>query len=281
MASNPSHFGHAGSNFGNRIFRRWVARVTKHATAQTAQRAGAKGATNPAQQSQEDPNLPREPKKPYRILIADDHGIVRRGLRALLDSQPGLEVCAEASTGIETMERVQRYKPDLLMLDLTMPELNGLEVAREIHKTLPETAVLILSMHFSEEVAREVLRCGALGYVLKSDADVELLSAIDHVRHKQPFFTSRLALSMAQNYVDAATEGGGQGSALPGSPLTPREVQVVQLLAEGKSNKQVASVLGVSTRTIESHRNHIMHKMSFASFSEMIRFAVRNNLVSA
>ena len=278
MASNPSHFGHPGSNFGNRILRRWAARITKHPAAQTS---GAKRATNPAQQAHEEPIPPREPKKTYKILIADDHAIVRRGLRALLDSQPGLEVCAEASTGIETMDRVQRYKPDLLMLDLTMPEMNGLEVAREIHKRLPETAVLILSMHFSEEVAREVLRCGALGYVLKSDADVELLSAIDHVRHKQPFFTSRLALSMAQNYVDAATEGGGQGSALPGSPLTPREVQVVQLLAEGKSNKQVASVLGVSTRTIESHRNHIMHKMSFASFSEMIRFAVRNNLVSA
>jgi DNA-binding NarL/FixJ family response regulator len=277
MANNPLHFVHARSNFGSRISGRWAARVAKHAIARTA---GAKRAASPAQ-PHEEPNPPREAKKIYKILVADDHAIVRRGLRALLDSQPGLEVCAEASTGIETMDRVQRHKPDLVMLDLTMPEMNGLEVAREIHKTLPETAVLILSMHFSEEVAREVLRCGALGYVLKSDADVELLSAIDHIRHKQPFFTSRLALSMAQNYVDAATEGGGQGGALPGSPLTPREVQVVQLLAEGKSNKQVASVLGVSTRTIESHRNHIMHKMSFASFSEMIRFAVRNNLVSA
>jgi DNA-binding NarL/FixJ family response regulator len=279
MANSPSDFGYKRSNFGIRLLIRWVARVRRPRVA-FGQRTGAKRAAQPAPQVREETSAPSESKKTYKILIADDHAIVRRGLRALLDSQPGLEVCAEASTGIETMERVQRYKPDLLMLDLTMPEMNGLEVAREVHKQLPETAVLILSMHFSEEVAREVLRCGALGYVLKSDADVELLSAIDHVRQNQPFFTSRLALSMAQNYVDAATEGGGQG-ALPGSPLTPREVQVVQLLAEGKSNKQVASVLGVSTRTIESHRNHIMHKMSFNSFSELIRFAVRNNLVGA
>ena len=143
------------------------------------------------------------------------------------------------------------------------------------------TDVLVLTMHFSEELAREMLRCGGLGYVLKSDADTELLAAVDHIRHHQPFFTSRLALSMAQSYVCKAGDLGGWGAdgALPNSSLTPREVQVVQLLAGGKSNQEVASTLGVSTRTIDSHRNHIMHKMKFASFAELIRFAVRYKFI--
>jgi DNA-binding NarL/FixJ family response regulator len=198
----------------------------------------------------------------------------------LLASQPGVEICAEAATGTETLEHVRRHKPDLVVLDLTMPEMNGLEVTRAVRRESPSTAVLVLSMHFSEEVAREVLRCGALGYVLKSDADTELLSAVEHVRRNQPFFTGRLALTMAQNFVDADGGVGHGNTALPGSPLTAREMQVVQLLAEGKSNKEVASALSVSTRTVESHRNHVMHKMSFTSFSDLIRYAVRNHLVT-
>jgi DNA-binding NarL/FixJ family response regulator len=221
------------------------------------------------------------PAKPYRILVADDHPVVRRGLHALLGSQPGVEVCWEASTGVEAMEHVKNEKPDLVVLDLTMPEMNGLEVVRAVREESPSTEVLVLTMHFSEELAREVLRSGALGYVLKSDADTELLAALDHARHHQPFFTSRLAASMVQNFVQGP-EGAGSGEGtLPDSPLTPREIEVVQLLAEGKSNKQVATALGVSTRTIESHRNHIMHKMNFASFSDLVRFAIRNNLVEA
>jgi len=190
-------------------------------------------------------------------------------------------VCSEAATGSETLELVQKLKPDLVVLDLTMPEMNGLDVTRAIREQSPSTAVLILTMHFSEELAREVLRAGALAYVLKSDADSDLLAAIDHVRHNQPFFTGALAISMAHTFV----HGPGENAALPvdrplpGSPLTNREVEVIQLLAEGKSNKEAAVELGVSTRTVESHRNHIMHKMNFHSFSDLVRFAVRNNLV--
>ena len=212
----------------------------------------------------------------YRILLADDHAIVRRGLRAILESQPGIEICGEALTGVEAVEQVRKQKPDLVVLDLTMPELNGLEAVRAIRQDSPETEVLVLTMHFSEDLAREVLRCGALGYVLKSDADTELLAAVDHVREHQPFFTGRLAATMVQSFVQGTEGGAGQAAA---SPLTPREMEVVQLLAEGKSNKQAASALNVSTRTVESHRNHIMRKMEFASFSDMVRFAVRNNLV--
>lgn len=219
--------------------------------------------------------------KPYRVVIADDHAVVRHGLRVLLESQPGIQVCWEASTGMEALDYVAKEKPDLLVLDLTMPEMNGLEVVCAAREESPSTDVLILTMHFSEELAREVLRCGALGYVLKSDADTELLAAVDQVRHHQPFFTNRLAISMAQNYVrrPGETIAVGEDDMIPNSPLTPREVEVVQLLAGGKSNKEVASTLGVSTRTVESHRNHIMHKMNFGSFSELVRFAIRNNLV--
>ncbi|HXJ17136.1 MAG TPA: response regulator transcription factor [Candidatus Polarisedimenticolia bacterium] len=221
------------------------------------------------------------PAKSYRILVADDHPVVRRGLRALLGSQPGVEVCWEASTGVEAMDHVKKERPDLVVLDLTMPEMNGLEVVRAVREESPSTEILVLTMHFSEELAREVLRSGALGYVLKSDADTELLAAVDHARHHQPFFTSRLAVSMVQNFVHGPDGQSGEGGALPDSPLTPREVEVVQLLAEGKSNKQVATALGVSTRTIESHRNHIMRKMEFTSFSDLVRFAVRSGLVEA
>ena len=182
---------------------------------------------------------------------------------------------------MQAVDYVKKQKPDLLVLDLTMPDMNGLEVMRAIREESPSPDVLVLTMHFSEELAREMLRCGALGYVLKSDADTELLAAVDHVRHHQPFFTSQLAISMAQNYVRRSSDPGDSGAdGVPlNSPLTPREIEVVKLLAEGKSNKEVASTLGVSTRTIESHRNHIMHKMNFASFSELIRFALRTNLV--
>ncbi|MGH9690444.1 MAG: response regulator transcription factor [Candidatus Acidiferrales bacterium] len=215
--------------------------------------------------------------KTYRVLIADDHPIVRRGVRALLQSQPGIEVCWEASNGVETMQYVKKEKPDLLVLDLTMPEMNGLEVVQIVRKESPATDVLVLTMHFSEELAREVLRSGALAYVLKSDADTDLLAAVDHVRHHQPYFTSQLTVSMTNNFLNPSS--AIQESLLPGTPLTAREIEVVQSLAEGKSNKEVASALGVSTRTIESHRNHIMHKMKFTSFSELVRFAIRNNLV--
>ncbi len=215
------------------------------------------------------------PAKPYRILVADDHSVVRRGVCTLLKSQPGIEVCREASTGVETLNRVKKDKPDIVLLDLTLPEMNGLEVAAAVRQESPSIDVLILTMHFSEELARDVLRSGALGYGLKSDTDEELLATVDHVRHRQPFFTSKLAIAMAQSY----THNANATSVLPASTLTPREIKVVQYLADGQCNKEVATALGVSTRTVESHRNHIMHKMDFGSFSELMRSAVRNNLV--
>jgi len=220
------------------------------------------------------------PAKSCRILVADDHHIVRRGIRSLLEHQPGLEICAEAVTGSQAVEYIKRDHPDIVILDLTMPDLNGLEVIDQMREHSPQTAAIILTMHFSEELAREVLRAGAMAFVLKSDADTELIAAIDHVRHKQPYFTPTLAETMARSFLGGPDGGSDDESApIPGTPLTPREVQVVQLLAQGKSNKEVATALDVSTRTIESHRNHIMQKMKFGSFSDLVRFAVRHNLV--
>jgi len=214
--------------------------------------------------------------KPYTVILVDDHPVVRMGLRLLLEQQPGVQIVAEASTGIEAIEQVRRLKPNMAIVDLTMPEMDGLELVRAIRAELPDIQVMVLTMHFSDELAREVLKSGALAYVLKSDADIELLAALDQVRHNQPFFTSRLAQTMAQNFIDAVTPPSGETPALP---LTDREIQVVTLLAEGKSNKEVATALEVSARTVESHRNHIMKKMGFQSFSDLVRFAVRNNMV--
>ncbi|MGD0427298.1 MAG: response regulator transcription factor [Candidatus Acidiferrales bacterium] len=218
--------------------------------------------------------------RPYRILVVDDHAVVRRGVRALLESQPGIEICCEAATGVEAVEYVRRGKPNLVLLDLTMPDMNGLEAARAIHDESPETDILILTMHFSEDVAREVLRSGARGYVLKSDADSELVAAIRHVQQHKPFFTGRLAMTMVESFVNEQREGEASNDhPLPGCPLTARELEIVQLLATGKISKEVAATVGISTRTVESHRNHIMKKMNFSSFSELMRFAIRNHLV--
>ena len=216
--------------------------------------------------------------KSYRILIVDDHSIVRRGLRLLLESQHDLKVCAEAADGSEAMRQVIIEHPDLVVLDLTMPERNGLEVARLIREQSPCISILILTMHFSEEIAREVVRCGARGYILKSDADIELLTAVRHIQQNKPFYTSTLAAEMAESFVCGKGKAGEHAGS-DESKLTNREIKIVQLLADGMSNKEIAIKIGVSTRTVEAHRNHVMHKMKFQSVSDLIRFALRNNLV--
>jgi DNA-binding NarL/FixJ family response regulator len=177
---------------------------------------------------------------------------------------------------VEALHKVVAERPDLMVLDLTMPEKNGLEVTRVARQQSPETDVLILTMHFSEEIAKEVLRCGARGYLLKSDADHELLTAVRHIQQHKPFFTGKLAMTMAESFVRDPTTKDSDATEVP---LSPRELEVVQLLASGKSNKEAAAMIGVSTRTVESHRNHIMRKMEFRSFSDLIRFAIRFNLV--
>ena len=213
-----------------------------------------------------------------RILIADDHAIVRRGLRALIESQQGWEVCAEAANGRQAVDGVERFTPDIAIVDIGMPELNGLEATRQILKMSPRTEVLVLTMHQSEEVVAEVLKAGARGYVLKSDADQNLIAAVEALLQHKPFFTSGVTDVILSEFLS------GRPASLDTAPernVTPREREIIQLLAEGKSNKEVAAVLKVSTRTIETHRANIMHKLDVNSLSAVVRYAIRNGIIQA
>ena len=214
---------------------------------------------------------------PVRILVADDHHVVRTGLRTLLESKSGWMVCAEASNGREAVEKAGQLKPDVAVLDIGMPLLNGVEATRQIRKLSPQTEVLILTMHDSELLVQEVFEAGAHGYILKDDADRNLIAAVDALRRHKPYLSSRVSEAVRN-----AALPPGHGPA-PGrysrSRLTPREREILQLLAEGKSNKEVAAVLGISVKTAETHRANIMLKLDFHSITELVRYAVRNNII--
>jgi DNA-binding NarL/FixJ family response regulator len=212
-----------------------------------------------------------------RILVADDHAVVRAGLRALLESRPGWEVSAEAANGREAVEMADKLKPDVAVLDIGMPILNGVEATRQIRRISPETEVLILTMHESEEMVHKVRDAGALGYLVKDAADTTLLTAVDSLRRHKPYASTRVAQSFARAGRQAGASGELQERAR--GRLTAREREIVQLLAEGKSNKEVAGVLGISVRTAETHRANIMLKLDLHSIVELVHFAVRNNLI--
>lgn len=209
---------------------------------------------------------------PLRILVVDDHAVVRRGIRALLESQEGWEVVAEAATGREAVDLAKRLHPDIVVMDLSLPELNGLDATRQILSDGPSTEVLVLTMHHSEELARNVLQAGARGYVLKSDADENLIAAVEKLRRHHPFLTAKITEFVLDDYLRRSDERAGDG-------VTAREREIMQLLAEGNSNKEAATTLGVSVKTIEAHRANIMHKLRFRSFSDMVRYAIRNKIV--
>ena len=211
---------------------------------------------------------------PLRILVADDHEVVRRGVRVLLEVHPGWEICDEAVEGREAVEKAVRLRPDVVILDIGMPLLNGLEAARQIRKASPESEVLILTMHESEQVIREVLAAGARGYVLKTDAGRDLVNAVEALSRHKTFFSSTVAEFVLQGYLD------GRGEARETPALTQREREIVQLLAEGKGNKDVANILGISVRTAETHRTNIMRKLACESFSDLVRFAIRNGIIT-
>jgi len=210
-----------------------------------------------------------------RILIGDDHAIVRRGLRALVESHAGWAVCAEASNGRETVRKVDELKPDLAIVDIGMPELNGLDATRQILKANPQTEVLILTMHQSEEVVAEVLKAGARGYVLKSDADQNLVAAVEALLQHKPFLSSNVTEVVLSEYVNRSSIGPE-----PRSRITQREREIIQLLTEGKSNKEVASALNISTRTVETHRANIMRKLALESLGDLVRYAIRNKIIA-
>jgi DNA-binding NarL/FixJ family response regulator len=214
---------------------------------------------------------------PLRILVADDHHVVRTGLRALLESKSGWRVCAEAANGREAVEKASALKPDVAVLDIGMPLLNGVEATRQIHKLSPQTEVLILTMHDSDVLVQEVLEAGARGYILKDDADRNLLAAVDALRRHKPFLSSRVS-DVASKTRPAAGDGPVRERSFR-SRLTPREREILQLLAEGKTNKEVAGLLGISVKTAETHRANIMLKLDFHSVTDLVRYAVRNKII--
>ena len=213
-----------------------------------------------------------------RIMVADDHEVVRCGLRALLESQAGWQVCAEAVDGRDAVKKAGELRPDIAVLDIAMPNLNGLEATRQLLKTNPKMRVLILTQHDSDQLIREVLIAGASGFLLKSDAADDLVSAVDALRQNKTYFTSRVASMVLNGFLK-----GGQGAAVSASisPLTAREREITQLLAEGKSSKEVASIFGISLKTAETHRSNIMRKLDLHSVSELVLYAVRNNIIHA
>jgi len=216
-----------------------------------------------------------------RILLADDHEIVRRGLRSLLEEQPGWQVVGEAGDGREAVAKTKELKPSVVVLDISMPTLNGLEATRQIVKEEPRTKVLILSMSESDALVREVLEAGARGYVLKTDLSRDLISAVEEIHRDRTFFTNKVGQMVLEGYLDTGPGSKAQSVAVKKDRLTPRQREIVQLLAEGKSSKEVAVTLGLSTKTAETHRANIMQRLNCHSVSELVRYAVRNGIIQA
>jgi DNA-binding NarL/FixJ family response regulator len=212
-----------------------------------------------------------------RILIADDHEVVRHGLRALLQGHSGWEICGEALDGRDAVEKAAQLKPDLVILDVGMPKLNGLDAARQILLDDPGTRVLILTIDETEQVMREVLNAGARGFVLKSDAARDLVAAVEALQHHRTFFTSKVAEIVLNGYLNG--KDPASLSEVKHDRLTRREREVVQLLAEGNTTKEVATALGMSVKTAETHRSNIMRKLNLHSVSQLVLYAVRNNIV--
>jgi DNA-binding NarL/FixJ family response regulator len=217
--------------------------------------------------------------KPLSILIADDHAVVRRGLRALLETQPGWMVCAEAGNGNEAVAEAQRLRPDIAILDIGMPELNGLQATARIRKAVPHTRVLILTMHNDVDLVEATVKAGAQGYLLKSDAEVDLIAAVDALRQNRTFFTPTASEVVLQGFRGEQRGAGGATSGSREDVLTNREQEIMQLLAEGRSNKETATKLGISTRTVENHRASIKKKLRCRSMADLIRGAIRKKIV--
>jgi DNA-binding NarL/FixJ family response regulator len=214
-----------------------------------------------------------------RILIADDHEIIRQALRGLLVRRSDWQICGEAANGREAVEAAKRLVPDVVILDVSMPELNGLEATSRIHKALPATEILVLTMHDAEDLVSQVIAAGARGYLLKSSVTAHIEAAIDALARHEPYFDS-LVSQIILKAVVAGAEGGGKVE-IGRDLLTAREHEIVQLLADGKSNKQIANLLGLAVGTVQSHRTAIMRKFNVGSIAALVRYAVRNRIIDA
>jgi DNA-binding NarL/FixJ family response regulator len=210
-----------------------------------------------------------------RILIADDHEVARKGIRSLLESHPGWEICGEAKDGREAVDLAVQQKPDVLLLDIGMPNLNGLDAARQILTITPDARILILTIHDSEQVVREVLAAGARGFLLKSDAGRDLVAAVEALQNGRTFFTSKVAQMMLDGYLRPYEERETTTQQV----LTPREREVIQLVAEGKTTKEIATTLSLSVKTAETHRTNLMRKLDLHSIADLTLYAVRNGIV--
>jgi DNA-binding NarL/FixJ family response regulator len=211
------------------------------------------------------------------LLVADDHDIVRRGLRDLLEKQPGWKVVAEATNGQEAVEKAKQLKPDVSILDISMPSLDGLEAARQIVESGSPTKVLILTMHHSDPLIQQMLKAGVRGYVLKSEAASELVQAVEALQRNKTFFTSKVPQVFLDDRQKPA-KNNGQDHSLR---LTPRQREIVQLLAEGKNSREIAATLGTTFKTVETHRANIMRRLDCHSVTELVRYAIRNELIQA
>jgi DNA-binding NarL/FixJ family response regulator len=211
-----------------------------------------------------------------RILLADDHAVVRRGLRLILDSEPDLEVVAEAGDGAEAVEMAVSENLDLAILDVTMPRLTGIQAARELSQRKPELRVLMLSMHDNEQYFFEALRAGASGYVLKSVADRDLVEACRATMRGEPYVYAGAITALIRDFLERAAEGNGE---LPGDPLSPRESEIVKLVAEGNTTKEIAEMLVISEKTVERHRANVLEKLGLRDRVDLTRYAIRRGLI--
>ncbi len=206
-----------------------------------------------------------------RIVLADDHGVVRQGFRRILDAQPDMEIVGEASNGKEALELAAQFTPDFVVMDVAMPELNGIEATRRMAETAPRTRVLALSMHKDSVYVREILRAGARGYLLKDAVDEDLIAAVRAVSRGEGYLSPGVADAVLTDYRQHVTD--------PIDLLTSREREVLQLIAEGKTNKEIATTLNLSVYTVDAHRGRIMEKLNLHSTGELVRFAIRKGLV--
>jgi DNA-binding NarL/FixJ family response regulator len=212
-----------------------------------------------------------------RILLADDHDVVRCGLKELLEEQVGWHVCAEAASGREAVERAVQTRPQVAVIDFSMPDLNGLEATRRIREMVPDTEILMFTMHESEELIRAALSAGARGYLLKSEASRQLIPAVESLAKHKPYFSGRVS----EVVLDGFLKEGQTAPAMASDRLSSREREIVQLLAEGRSNKEIARDLALSVKTVETHRGSVMRKLGFSSLAQLVRWAVRNRIVEA
>lgn len=213
---------------------------------------------------------------PIRILVADDHALIRRGIKTLIGSQAGWQLCGEANTGREAVTKADHLRPDIVILDISMPDLNGVDAAKRIRRVSPETEILMLSVHYSDQLILDILKVGVRGYVVKSDSDRDLVVAVETLANHKPFFTPRATELILRNYNQGDT--ADMSEPIPKN-LTTREREILQLIAEGKSNKAVANSLCISSKTAETHRANIMRKLKLHTTSELVRYAMRNQIV--